>query len=314
MTDPAPHSDEFDQRFADRLAAQALAEQRRTRRWGIFFRFAFLAYLSLALFLYSPPEWTVSDITDGEHTALVDLRGVIADDAEANADDVALALNDAFEARHVKGIILRLNSPGGSPVQAAYVNNEIRRLREEHPDIPLYAVISDVCASGCYYIAAAADAIYANESSIVGSIGVIMEGFGFVDTLQKLGVERRVIAAGEHKALYDPFAPVNEQEAAHLKGLVNEIHKEFIRVVQEGRGDKLKNGNDLYTGLIWSGRRGQEIGLVDDLASAGEVARDVIGAEEIVDYTVQPDVLERLAERVGAGAASLMNRLVPAVR
>jgi protease-4 len=227
----------------------------------------------------------VSAMTDGQHTALVELSGVIADDSDAEADLVAGGLRAAFEDEGTVGVILRINSPGGSPVQSRYIYDEIRRLRGLHPDIPLYAVIVDVGASGGYYVAAAADRIYAAESSLVGSIGVRMDGFGLVEAIDKLGIERRLLTAGEDKGMLDPFLPVDETQQAHVQGLLEEIHRQFIDAVRDGRGDRLKDDPKIFSGLIWTGEQGVELGLVDAIASSGQVARDVIGAEKIVNFT-----------------------------
>lgn len=248
------------------------------------------------------PEWSPSDPI-GRHSALVEVRGLIADEGGASADRVVAGLRAAFEDSDTAGVILRINSPGGSPVHAGYISDEIVRLRTLHPDIPVYAVITDVAVSGGYYVAATADAIYASRSSVVGSIGVSVDGFGFADAMDKLGVERRLITAGRHKGFLDPFSPAKDEELAHLRSLVEEIHDEFIEVVKRGRGDRLAADADLFSGLIWTGSRGVELGLVDAFGSSGHVAREVIGAEEIVDFTLRPSRLETIADRLGAGIA-----------
>jgi len=281
-----------------RLALSAVQEQRRTRRWGIFFKFLIFVYLFLLLALYWPSELEAPGKAK-EHTALVEIEGIIAQGAKASADQIVSGLRDAFEDKKTKGVILRINSPGGSPVQAGYVYDEMLRLREKYPDIPLYAVISDVCASGGYYIAAAADKIYANQASVVGSIGVRMDSFGFVDTIEKLGIERRLLTAGEHKGFLDPFLPVREDEVGHAKELLDDIHRQFIERVRKGRGDRLKEGEEVFSGLMWTGEQGVAMGLVDELASSGQVAREVIGADKIKDFTAKPDYFERLADRFG---------------
>lgn len=286
------------------LARSSLVEKRRARRWGIFFKLLTFGYLVALLVLWWPDEWQMEQIKQHKaHTALVDLTGVIADGEEASADNVAAGLRAAFEDNKTKAVILRINSPGGSPVQSSYIYKEIRRLREKHSDIPLYAVVGDVCASGGYYVASAADRIFVNESSVIGSIGVLMSGFGFVDTLKKLGVERRLMTAGEHKGIMDPFSPVDEFEKRHVRQLLDQLHEEFITAVKLGRGDRLKDNEQLFSGLFWTGKEGIELGLADDIGSAGSVARDVVGEEKIVDFTPKEDVLERLASRIGAGAA-----------
>lgn len=292
----------WERQLVNRLAFAALREQRKNRRWNLVFRFFVLAYATLLLLVYMPRDW-VPTFSRAPHTALVDVRGVIADSDEASGTRVVAGLRAAFEDPDTAGVIVRINSPGGSPVQAGFINDEIARLKAQSPDIPLYAVITDVCASGGYYVAAAADKIYADKASVVGSIGVLMNGFGFVDAMQKLGVERRLVTAGEHKALLDPFSPVNPDDIAHADKLLAQIHKQFIDVVRRGRGDKLASDDKLFSGLIWSGEEGVELGLVDELANAGQVARDVIGAEKIVNFTARKDVLSRLAETVGASMA-----------
>ena len=287
----------------EKLALTSLAEQRRTRRWNLVFRFAWLALAVSLAVVWADPEWLHSD-PGGPHSALVEIRGLIADEGgETSADQVAAGLRAAFESSDTAGVILRINSPGGSPVQAGYISDEIVRLRALHPDTPVYAVITDVAASGGYYVAAAADAIYASRSSLVGSIGVSMDGFGFADAMDKLGVERRLITAGRHKGFLDPFSPARDEELAHLRSLLEEIHDEFIEVVKRGRGDRLAADADLFSGLIWTGSRGIELGLVDAFGSSSYVAREVIGAEEIVDFTLRPSRLEAVADRLGAGIA-----------
>ena len=290
--------DEWERDLLNRLAFTALIEQRRTRRWGVFFKFALLAYGLVLLLLYLAADNFPT--TKGEkHAALIDIQGAISDDSVASADSIITGLRAAFEDDNTLGVILRINSPGGSPVQAGYVSNEMVRLRNTYPDIPLYAVITDLCASGGYYIAAAADEIYADKSSLVGSIGVVMNGFGFVDAMHKLGIERRLLTAGEHKGFLDPFSPENPTEVAHVKSLLAEIHAQFIESVRQGRGDRLTGGDELFSGLIWTGERSVELGLVDGLASSSEVARDLIGTEEVVDFTPRRQYLDLLAERLG---------------
>ena len=286
----------------NRLAFASLAEQRRARRWNMAFKFGLLAYLVVLLLVYLPGKWFESD-DDEPHTALVDVRGVIADGSEASADRIVSGLQAAFESEQTRGVILRINSPGGSPVQAAYVNDEVTRLRGEFPDIPLYAVIVDIGASGGYYIAAAADKIYANESSIVGSIGVLMNGFGFVDAMEKIGVERRLMTAGDQKGFLDPFSPTKPAEVEHVQKMLGQIHQRFIDVVKKGRGDRLSSDEEIFSGSLWTGKRSVELGLVDALGSSAYVAREIIGAEHIVDFTPGRSYLEKLVKRLGAAAA-----------
>ncbi len=298
---------EFEQSLVNRIAIEAIAEQRRARRWGIFFKFLLALYVLIFLLLYLPPDMVGGAIVGEKHTALIDIEGVIAADTEANADYIVGGLRAAFEDGNTAGVILRINSPGGSPVQAGYVNDEIKRLRGLYPDIPLYAVITDICASGGYYIAAAADEIYANKASVVGSIGVVMSGFGFVDAIEKLGIERRLMHAGENKGLLDPFSPLKTEEIEHVDKLLNEVYQQFIDVVKTGRGNRLKNDEIIFSGLIWTGEQSLELGLVDALGSAGFVAREVIGAEEIVDYTRHETYLDRFANQIGATVARLLS-------
>ena len=287
----------WEKELITKLAMGALTEQRRARRWGIFFKLFMVTYLLIIAGLLLPGRDGIG--MGKKHTALVELQGVIADNSEASADNIVTALRDAFENTHTAGVILRINSPGGSPVQAGYIYDEIKRLRSLHPNIPLYAVVTDLCASGGYYVAAAADEIYADKASIVGSIGVVMGSFGFVNAMDKLGVERRLLTAGEHKGFLDPFSPLKEKDVKHIHGMLDNIHKQFIAKVREGRGDRLKENDDLFTGLVWTGEQGLEMGLIDGLGSASYVAREIIGAEDLVDYTVRPDPIQRFAERFG---------------
>ena len=240
----------------------------------------------------------------------MELSGLISDTAEAGADSVIGGLRDAFKDKKTAGVILRANSPGGSPVQSAYIYDEILRLRELHPDTKLYAVVTDICASGCYYVVSAADEIYANKSSIVGSIGVRMDSFGFVDSMEKLGVERRLYTAGESKGFLDPFTPSKESDVVHVNKLLGDIHDKFKTDVMAGRGDRLKDQPQLFSGLVWAGEESVDMGLVDHFGSAGYVAREVIGEEEIVDFTQEPDLLERITDRIGVAMARAMSELV----
>ena len=300
-------NDSWEKEIVTKLAESSLNEQRRSRRWGIFFKLLTFIYIGTVIFLFANADLTDVSL-DEKHTALVELNGVIADGKAANADTVITALRDAFESEESAGVILRINSPGGSPVQSGYIYDEIIRLRKEYPDTPLYAVITDICASGGYYIAAAADKIYADKASIVGSIGVRMDNFGFVDTMKKLGVERRTLTAGKNKALLDPFLPIDENTTAHMQVMLTEIHQQFITAVKNGRGDRLDESVEgLFSGLIWSGEAAVDIGLVDGLASSSHVAREIIGEEKIVNYTVKEDLLERFADKLGSTAAQAIS-------
>lgn len=287
-----------------KLLFASLNEQKRTRRWNTVFKSLFVGYLFLILILMLFPGTGKDSSPAGDHTALIELNGVIAADTEASADKLTTGLRRAFENEDVQGIILRINSPGGSPVQAGYVNDEIKRLKKLHPEKKIYAVITDLCASGGYYIAAAADEIYADKASVVGSIGVVMNGFGFVDAMNKLGVERRLYTAGENKGFLDPFSPQNRDEIKHVNGLLSQIHQQFIDVVKEGRGDKLKDDKKLFSGLVWTGEEALKLGLVDGIGSSSYVAREIIKAEDIVDYTLKPSYFEQLADRFGVAAAT----------
>lgn len=301
-------SEQWQQELITRLASSALIEQRRSRRWGIFFKFLLFGYLFLLLFLYFPDQLEPASMK--RHTALVELKGVIAPDEDASADNVVSGLRAAFADNNTAGVILRINSPGGSPVQAGYINDEIHRLRQQYPDIPLYAVVADICASGGYYVAVAADEIYVNNASIVGSIGVRMDSFGFVEAMKKLGIERRLLTAGEHKGFLDPFQPAKESDIKHVKGLLNDIHQQFIGRVREGRGERLKETPELYSGLVWTGDQAIELGLADAIGSTSYVAREIIGEETIVDYTPEPDLWERFGKRLGAAMGEGVGRVL----
>jgi len=282
------------------VAQDLVQEKRRARRWTIFFRSAFLFWLFAVLVAWHSGK---PELERGEHVALVELNGELGPGEEASADMVIGGLRAAFKKDNAVGVILRMNSPGGSPVQAGYIYDEIRRLRKLHPKLPLYAVITDVCASGCYYAAAAADRIYADKGSIVGSIGVLMDGFGFVDTLGKLGIERRLMTAGRNKGLLDPFSPLEPRAVQHTQRMLDQIHAQFIAQVKEGRGDRLKDNGELFSGLFWTGEQALELGLVDGLGSASYVAREVLGNEEIVDYTLKEDLFKRLSSGMGVAIA-----------
>ncbi len=283
----------------EKVLLASIEEQRRARRWGIFFKLLLAIYLAIALWLAAKP-WLPHGGEEGKgYTAVVDVMGVIAPGQPYSAENIIQGLRDAVADSGTKGIVLRMNTPGGSPVQSAYVYEEIRRLKKSKPDLPIYAVVADMCASGGYYIAAATDKIYVNNASIVGSIGVIMGSFGFVEAMNKLGVERRIMTAGEHKALLDPFAPVDPVAREHLQSVLGSIHRQFINAVKEGRGERLKETPDMFSGLIWTGADGIRLGLADDLGDARYVAETVIGAKKMVNFTPDQGLLDRITHRFG---------------
>jgi len=302
----------WERELLEKLAFAAIDEQRKTRRWGIFFKLLMFGYLIAILLIAMYPKLK-SDIGVGGkyHTAIIDVAGMIAEDQRSNAESIIESLHNAVKDKHTKGIILHANSPGGSPVQSAYVYDEIRRIKKEHPDLPVHAVISDICASGCYYIAAATDKIFASPSSIVGSVGVLMDGFGFVGTMEKLGIERRLLTAGNHKAMLDPFSPTKPDEKEHIQVLINQVHKQFIEAVKTGRGSRLKADTpDLFSGLVWTGEESVKLGIVDGLGSDDYVAREIIGAETLVNFTQQERLLDRLAGKFGATFGAEFTSLV----
>ena len=308
----------WERELVTKLANEALLEQRKRRRWGIFFKLLTFAYVTFLLIVMV--DWSGrGDLTGGKkHTAMVELSGLIAPGTDASAERVNASLQAAFKDKNTQGVVLRINSPGGSPVQSQTIYDEMRRLRKKYPDIPLYAVVEDICASGGYFVAAGADRIYVSKSSIVGSIGVLMNGFGFTGLMDKLGIERRLITAGERKGMLDPFSPLDDKDRQYAKQLMEEIHRQFIGVVREGRGKRLKETPDMFSGLIWSGEKSVELGLADGFGSLDSVAREVIKAEDIVDYTQKEGIAEKFARRFGASAASAIAefalRASPAIR
>lgn len=307
MSDPWQQNNEnshsgFEQTLVNQLAREFLAEQRRARRWNIAFKLFIALFMVIFLVIYLMGKTDISpgSLTHGKHTALIDIQGVISSNGQVRSDYVTASLRAAYEDSNTAGIILRINSPGGSPVQAGHVNDEITRLRNKHPDIPVYAVIGDLCASGGYYIAVAADSIYADKASLIGSIGVIISSFGFADAINKLGIERRVYHAGKHKAFLDPFSPEQDDEVEHVDQLLDGIYQQFVQVVKEGRGDRLADDDRIFSGLVWTGEQSIELGLVDELGNTDYVAREVIGAEEIVDFTYKDTLLEQFSRELGA--------------
>jgi len=301
----------WDKKLIEDLALSSLKEKRTSRRWGIFFKLIFWAYLItlLALFFVPMEPGDILDKATAEHTALININGVISSETEASADGVVTALREAFKDEKTKGIILRMNTPGGSPVQAGYINDEIYRLKKKYPDTKVYAVIMDTCASGGYYIAAAADEIYADKGSLVGSIGVLMNGFGFENAIDKIGVTRRLYTAGEHKSFMDPFTAPQDDDVEHTKAMLANIHQQFIEVVKKGRGDKLKDDPLLFSGYVWTGEQSLTLGLVDKLGSSSHVAREIIGAEKIKDYTVSEAFIDRFAKKLGASIATQLSEI-----
>ncbi|MBE9608558.1 S49 family peptidase [Chitinilyticum piscinae] len=301
------------------LLTASLKEQRRARRWGIFFKLLTFAYATgFILMVFGLIHASQSEVISTEpHTALVRLQGVIAPGREGTDSSMLVdGLKAAFDDKNTRAVILQANSPGGSPVQSGIVYDEIQRLRKAHPKVPLYVVVEDVCASGCYYIAAAADKIYADKASIVGSIGVLMDGFGFTGAMDKLGVQRRLLTAGSNKGFLDPFSPLDEGQKAKAQVMLDEIHQQFITAVKQGRGKRLQDGNpDLFSGMVWSGATGKQLGLVDELGSVDSVARDVIKVEKLVDFTPQDSLADRLARQIGVSAATqLSTHLQPQLR
>ncbi len=296
----------------EKIATESLKEQRRARRWSVFFKALGFAYVLVAFLLASRSGMFDLPFSAADnHTAIVDVKGPISSDDNASAARIIAGVKAAFEHENTAGVILRINSPGGSPVQSGQVFDEVRRLRAEHEDIPLYAVIEDICASGGYYIAAAADKIYADKGSLVGSIGVRSGGFGFVGTMDKLGIERRLITSGNNKAFLDPFSPVKPDEVAHMESLLADIHEQFKAVVREGRGDALSDDDEIFSGLIWTGAQALENGLIDGLGSEMSVAREIFAAEKLVNFTPQDGLLSQLTNGVGVSVADrIMGLLV----
>jgi len=309
---------QWERELVAKLATAALKEQRRARLWGIFFKLLTFAYITLLL-LFAIDWKERAELAGGrKHTAMVEVSGLIAPGADASAEKINAALLAAFKDRNTQGVVVRINSPGGSPVQAQTIYDEMRRLRKAYPNIPLYAVVEDVCASGGYFVAAGAERIYVGKASIVGSIGVLMNGFGFTGLMDKLGVERRLITAGENKGMLDPFSPMQEQDRRYAKAMVDDIHQQFIGVVREGRGKRLKETPDMFSGLIWTGQKSVDLGLADGIGSLEYVAREVVKAELIVDFTQKENLAEKFARRFGAGAAAALAELAfkasPALR
>ncbi len=287
MSESEIKKEDWEKRLLENLALASLREQRRARRWSTFFKLITFLYLFILLFVaLGWIEGGRMHIAE-KHTAVIDLKGMIVADSISSADKVNASLRSAFQDKNTRGIVLRINSPGGSPVQAGYINDEIRRLRSKYPDIPVYAVVGDICASGGYYVAVAADKIFVDKASLVGSIGVLMDGFGFTGTLEKLGIERRLLAAGENKGFLDPFTPLDPAQKEHATRLLREIHEQFIQVVKQGRGERFKDAPEVFSGIAWTGQKSIDLGLADKRGDADYVAREIIRAETLVDFTSQ---------------------------
>lgn len=304
MSDTPVSPDNWERKTLEKLVLSVVQEQRKTRNWGVFFKLMFFVWVFLLLAMGA--GWiNKGDAVDvGPHTAVISLRGVIDSSGDARAERLIEGLRDAFKNADTRAVVLRANSPGGSPVQSAMVYDEILRLRKLYPKIAVYAVVEDVCASGCYYVAAAADRIYVSQASLIGSIGVLMDGFGFTGTMDKLGIERRLITAGTNKGFLDPFSPMSQQQVDYARTMLGEIHQQFITAVKQGRGTRLKDNPELFSGLVWSGVRGVEMGLADEFGTVDSVARDVVKAQRLVDFTPEDDLAERFAKRLGAGVGS----------
>ena len=314
-TNPPTQQVNWERTALEKLATNYIAEQRTSRRWRTFVRLAWLAFFALVAFSLLD-RGTQSTDMNADHTAVIEIKGEIASGGETSADQVMTSLRSAFEDKGAKAVVLLINSPGGSPVQAGMINDEIYRLKALHKK-PVYAVVEETCASAAYYIAVAADQIYVDKASIVGSIGVLMDGFGFTGLMEKLGVERRLMTAGENKGFMDPFSPQTEKHRAFTQGMLNQIHQQFITVVKKGRGERLKETPETFTGLFWSGQQAIELGLVDKIGTLDFVARDVVKAPDLVDYTKRDNVAEKLAKRFGAsigeGAVKAL-KTMPAVQ
>ncbi len=307
---------EWERKVLEQLAFAALNEQKTTRRWGIFFKLLTFSYFLALLLIVAYPNFESEMSSNGQHTAVVDVLGMIAEGESANAHAIITGLRNAASDQNTKGIILNINSPGGSPVQAADVYDEIKRLKTLHPDLPIYSVVGDICASGGYYIAAASDKIFVNQASLIGSIGVVMNGFGFTHVLEKLGVERRLLTAGEHKAMLDPFLPVKSQETKHMQSLLDQVHQQFIQAVRDGRGQRLKETEapEMFSGLVWTGSEGVRLGLADGFGSVDSVSREVFGVEDQVNFTPQEHLMDRLAGKFGTAFGHSIATLFPAAQ
>ena len=305
---PSPHgaaaNGSGETSLLERLAFATLAEQRSARRWRAATSLIWLAFfVAILLLVVGATSSRLDSASTEKHTALIELKGVISADSKASADKIIGSLRAAFRDKNTQGVVLRIDSPGGSPVQSGYINDEIKRLRSLHKDVPLHVVVQDICASGGYYVAVAADKIFVNKASIVGSVGVLMDGFGFTGTMDKLGVERRLVAAGSNKGFMDPFSPINPEQQKFAQQMVGEIHEQFIKVVRDGRGTRLKETPEMFSGLVWSGEKSVALGLADGIGGLEYVAREVIKAEQVVDFTPEDSLSEQFARRLGASAS-----------
>ncbi|MFC5509623.1 S49 family peptidase [Massilia jejuensis] len=307
-----PTAGNWERDTLEKLVFATIKERRSARRWSIFFRLAFLAVVVVGLWTYLDLSFGSDDENLGRHTALIEINGEIEAEGSGAADNVIPSLNKAFADAGSAAVVLRIDSPGGSPVQAGIIVDEILRLKRGYPDKPLYVVVDEICASGGYYIAAAADRIYVNKASIVGSVGVLMDSFGFTGTMDKLGVERRLMTAGTNKGFLDPFSPQSDKHRAHAQEMLNEIHQQFITVVRTGRGTRLKETPEMFSGLYWTGVKAVDMGLADGFGTVDTVARDIVKAEDIVDYTAHEGLPERVLKKFGAsvgeGALKAMSR------
>ena len=313
---PTVNASNWEREVLEKLVFATLKEQKAARRWGIFFKALTLLVVVFALSAYFDYSWTGTDGEAlGRHTALIEVEGSIESEGSGSAAVVIPALNKAFSDSGSVAVVLHINSPGGSPVQAGMIVDEMIRLRKGYPSKPLYVVVAEICASGCYYIAAGADRIYVNKASIIGSIGVLMDGFGFTGVMEKVGVERRLLTAGENKGFMDPFSPLTEKHKLHAQTMLNEIHQQFIQVVRNGRGKRLKETPDMFSGLFWTGAKAIDMGLADAYGTVDSVARDVVKAEDIVDYTQHEGLPERVLKKFGAAmGAGAMKSAVETVK
>ncbi len=299
--DNSKKPDGWEREVLEKIALAAVTEQTRARRWGVFFKSLTFLYIAILIGVAIVPDIKKEIGGNGkDHTAVIDIVGVIAEGQDVNAENVIKSLRAAVKDKNTKGIILHSNSPGGSPVQSAYIYDEIKNIKKANPKLPIYAVVSDICASGCYYIAAASDKIFVSPASLIGSIGVLMDGFGFVDTMKNLGVERRLLTAGAHKAMLDPFSPSKAEENQYMQGLINQVHQQFITAVKDGRGNRLKETPDMFSGLVWTGEEGVKLGIADAYGNDRSVAKELIGADKLVDFTESEQFFDKVMGKMGS--------------